>query len=846
MRSTSARPGPTAATTPSTRPTSTLGEVTNDASARAFGPLGNGSIDTDDATGTASTTVDVPQVIALALDKSSLDTSYDAISDVLTYSYVLTNTGNVTLSAPFTITDDRSTNAACPDLPDSLAPGASIACGGTYGITQDDLDTGAVTNHATGEAAFGAILVTSNEDSVTIEAVQSALLGLTKVADESTYDDPDDVLHYTYNLSNDGNVTLNAPTVSDDNSDSPPEYLAGDGDDDGMLDVEETWTFTASYDVTQEDIDGGSVTNNATGHAEFTFYGDLDPTAIESDPASVTVEATQTPALTLTKTPVQTEYDQVGQKIDYVYVLTNSGNVTLLGAAVADSNTDALPAYFSGDLDGDGKLDVGEVWTFKAQHTVNIVDIFANTIVNVASGHATFDGNPVVSNIETKSVGNTAADLGITKSDSPDPVRVNDPLTYTIVVTNYGPNTATSVIVTDTLPSGTTYVSASTTQGSCNTTVICNLGNLARTASATITIVVTPTAATSTLSNTATVSATQKDHVPANNSASTTTTVNLRPTTVTYSGATSGDYHDPATMAGTLIDTATGAYVVGATVTFTLSGGGSCSGLTNSVGFATCSLVPNGVPGPYTVSTSYAGGDVYAASSDSDPFLVTKEETTTEYTGASGPILLGSTQTLSGVLREDDGTPIAGRILTLRLGPQSCTDDTDASGYASCTITVTQPLGPTTASATFAGDAYYLPSSDSESALIYANAPGGGGSFVIGNQSQTGTVYFWGSQWANKNSLSGGAAPDAFKGFAKQPGQPSCGVSWTTGPGNSAPPPAGPLPEYMAVAVTNKATKSGSAITGTTIAVVIVRTNAGYSSNPGHIGTGTVVARICG
>jgi hypothetical protein len=50
----------------------------------------------------------------------------------------------------------------------------------------------------------------------------------------------------------------------------------------------------------------------------------------------------------------------------------------------------------------------------------------------------------------------------------------------------------------------------------------------------------------------------------------------------------------------------------------------------------------------------------------------------------------------------------------------------------------------------------------------------------------------------------------------------------------------------MAVAVTSNATKSGSAISGTTVAVVIVKTNPGYSSNPGHPGTGTIVARLCG
>ncbi len=45
--------------------------------------------------------------------------------------------------------------------------------------------------------------------------------------------------------------------------------------------------------------------------------------------------------------------------------------------------------------------------------------------------------------------------------------------------------------------------------------------------------------------------------------------------------------------------------------------------------------------------------------------------------------------------------------------------------------------------------------------------------------------------------------------------------------------------------VTSSSTKSGSQISGNTVHVVVVKTNAGYDSNPGHAGTGTVVATIC-
>src|SRR4029077_8451558 len=95
-------------------------------------------------------------------------------------------------------------------------------------------------------------------------------------------------------------------------------------------------------------------------------------------------------------------------------------------------------------------------------------------------------------------VGGSVSDLSLTKVDNPDPVFVGDTLTYTLGVGNAGPDAATGVTVTDTLPGGVAFVSASPTQGSCGLpggTVTCNLGGLATAAGASVTILVTPTAA---------------------------------------------------------------------------------------------------------------------------------------------------------------------------------------------------------------------------------------------------------------------------------------------------------------------------------------------------------------
>ena len=120
-----------------------------------------------------------------------------------------------------------------------------------------------------------------------------------------------------------------------------------------------------------------------------------------------------------------------------------------------------------------------------------------------------------------------------------------------------------------------------------------------------------------------------------------------------------------------------------------------------------------------------------------------------------------------------------------------------------------------------------------------------GATFVIGDlEAGLGRhVTWWSSQWANINLMSGGAPPDAMKGFAGLP-SPNCGGTWSTDPGNSAPPPAS-VPKFMAVIVSSNVTKTGSVVTGDIKQVVIVENDPGYEPNPGHPGTGTEIAIVC-
>jgi uncharacterized repeat protein (TIGR01451 family) len=120
-------------------------------------------------------------------------------------------------------------------------------------------------------------------------------------------------------------------------------------------------------------------------------------------------------------------------------------------------------------------------------------------------------------------------DLAVTKTDTgSDPTFVGDNLTYVISVSNNGVDDATSVQLTDTLPGGVTFSSATPSQGGCGGAVggavSCNLGAIASGGNATVTLVVNPTQ-TGTVSNAVEVSATETDSDPANNTDTETTTV---------------------------------------------------------------------------------------------------------------------------------------------------------------------------------------------------------------------------------------------------------------------------------------------------------------------------------
>lgn len=157
--------------------------------------------------------------------------------------------------------------------------------------------------------------------------------------------------------------------------------------------------------------------------------------------------------------------------------------------------------------------------------------IFPNTTGGYQVNPATSKGgmNDVfIARYTSDDIGSPKADLGIAISSSANPVIVGSQTTYTVTVTNKGPNPATKVKLTDDLPSGVKFVSASSGCTRSGLTITCSIASLAAGEQVSFNITVTPTAVGA-FSNSASVVGTETDPESANNTATQLTTVQAVP-----------------------------------------------------------------------------------------------------------------------------------------------------------------------------------------------------------------------------------------------------------------------------------------------------------------------------
>jgi uncharacterized repeat protein (TIGR01451 family) len=308
-----------------------------------------------------------------------------------------------------------------------------------------------------------------------------------------------------------------------------------------------TWTVTV--DVTVDPAHpGGTITNTASVSAD-----ENDPNSSNNaDTQDTTVNTPPPPPssadISLSKSDSADPVNP-GDSYSYDLVVTNNGPDAATNVALSDSVPASLSVDTIHDGGGDcsassgndvscslGSLANGATWTVTIDVTVDPSNP-GGTISNTASVFADQNDSDGSNNSDTQDTtvnapSSASVDLAITNAASSDPVYRNDGYTYDIVVTNNGPDTATNVVMSDTVPAGVLIDGASTGTGSCGVAgkdVSCDLSSLANGSSWNIAINVTveSSASAGTVADPANVSASETDSDSSNNDAVAHTTIQV-------------------------------------------------------------------------------------------------------------------------------------------------------------------------------------------------------------------------------------------------------------------------------------------------------------------------------
>ena len=414
------------------------GSIENTATAHGTPP---GSADSV-VSAPSETTIPSTRSPGLSLVKS-VDTDELIAGSTITYSFVITNTGNVTLAnvgideGAFTGTGAMSA-PVCEDGAASLAPGEQVTCTATYEVQQADVDRGSIENTATAVGAPpGGGTIASDPSDVRIPQDPAPGISVVKTSDRERLV-AGQTITYTFEVTNTGNVTLTDVTVDEGNFTgsgtlSEPSCEAGIS---RMLPGAKV-TCTASSEVTQTDVDRGSIDNTATASGN-------PPTGdpVTSDPSTVQVFAAQTTALSLEKSADTEQMTEAGQTIAYSFVITNTGNVTLTDVGVAEGDFTGSGALSEVECPaGAASLAPGQSVTCTASYEVTQADVDRGSVENTATAAGTAPGGDRIASApsEVKIPQDPRPALALVKrADTQKVSRAGQVVHYTFSITNTG------------------------------------------------------------------------------------------------------------------------------------------------------------------------------------------------------------------------------------------------------------------------------------------------------------------------------------------------------------------------------------------------------------------------
>lgn len=527
-----------------------------------------GDVNTTNNTATLTTTVTAagPTAANLVLDKTG-PTGAVVPGQAVTYTLAVSNTSanpapNTTLfdqlPPNFNLIASSTTAGACTSANGVVTcqlgtlPASGTA---TVTLTGTFTATGTLQNSAAVSTTAGDSDTTNNTDAVstTVNAAGNPVdLSITKTGPASSVV-PGQAAPYTITVTNNSTTSAATQTVVFDTLPANSSFVSASGPS----------GVTASFANGVVTYNLGTVNPNSSVTLNLILSPNTPPSANITNSATVTTASgetnpanntatTTTPVAAVPPTAAELTVTKAGPAgtvmpggtMTYTITVANTSGNPAANTVLTDDLPDnvSVQSFTStvGTCSQQGGFVTCNLGTLAgggtATVTINAMPLGPGQFTN--SAIATTDSGDSDTSNNSSSVTTTvtpfdpAADLSVAKAESADPVVPGQALTYTILVNNNGPATATAATLTDTLPANVTFIGAAgpagTSCGAAGSVVTCNLGDLPNQASVTVLVIVTPTpaAAGTTITNTATVTSTTGDNNPANNTASVTTTVN--------------------------------------------------------------------------------------------------------------------------------------------------------------------------------------------------------------------------------------------------------------------------------------------------------------------------------
>ncbi|MCK8143249.1 gliding motility-associated C-terminal domain-containing protein, partial [Flavobacterium sp. I-SCBP12n] len=362
---------------------------------------GNYSVEIKDKNGCVANYSYSIQESGIALVKKGIfyDSNTDGFAqagEIINYTFIVTNTGNVTINS-IVITDPMKGLTIKNNSIASLNAGENTTITGIYILTQADINAGKVINSAVaigkdpkGNEVKDISGTQQNNDTATETPLnQKASIAITKDgiyidANKDGITNLGDKIVYSFMLINTGDVILTQVNISDNLeglviTGSPITLQIGESN---------ATSFSATYSITQADIDSGLVYNLATVTGTTPYNDKVTATSTDPTPCMNCIPKTDCKNCTITtlnqsanlvvyKTAAVTGYSLVGEIINYKIIVRNSGNVTLHQIVVTDPLT-GLNTIIS-------VLAPGTEQEFNESYTITKNDLDNNSVINIAN-----------------------------------------------------------------------------------------------------------------------------------------------------------------------------------------------------------------------------------------------------------------------------------------------------------------------------------------------------------------------------------------------------------------------------------------------------------------------------